>query len=66
MDKQIKRFHNILKAVYSNYYSDLGETEIIDDNTIENIKIKVIPNEGIHAGIEYKITIKFRIYILHL
>ena len=60
MDKQIKRFHNILKAVYSNYYSDLGETEIIDDNTIENIKIKVIPNEGIHAGIEYKITIKFQ------
>jgi hypothetical protein len=60
MDKQIKRFHNISKAVYSNFFSDLGITEITDNTTLEDIKIKVIPNEGIHANLEYTITIKFQ------
>ena len=60
MDKQIKRFHNISKAVYGNFFSDLGIIEITDDTTLEDIKIKVIPNEGIHANLEYTITIKFQ------
>jgi len=60
MDDQIKRFHNISKAVYSNFFSDLGITEITDNTTLEDIKIKVIPNEGIHAILEYTITIKFQ------
>jgi hypothetical protein len=56
----MKRFHCISKTIYSNYYSDLGDTELTDDSTLENIKIKVIPNEGIHAKLEYTITIKFQ------
>jgi len=60
MEQPHKRFHNILKAIYSNYYSDLGVVEMTDDSTLEEIKIKVIPNEGIHAKIEYTITIKFQ------
>ena len=60
MDKQIKRFHNISKAIYGNFFSDLGITEITDDSTLEDIKIKVIPNEGIHSNLEYTITIKFQ------
>lgn len=60
MEYSIKRFHNISKAVYSNYYSNLGDTEITEDSNLENVKIKVIPNEGIHANIEYTITIKFQ------
>lgn len=60
MEQPIKRFRNISKAVFGNYYSDLGETELTDDSTLEDIKIKVIPNEGIHAKLEYTITIKFQ------
>lgn len=60
MEKPIKRFHDISKAVYCKYYSDLGETEITDESTLEVIKIKVIPNEGIHAKLDYTITIKFQ------
>ena len=60
MEKPIKRFHDISKAIYGNYYSDLGKTEITEDSTLKDIKIKVIPNEGIHKDIEYILTIKFQ------
>ena len=40
----------------SNYYKDLGI--IIDDSTLENIKIAYIPHEGIHATIKYIISFK--------
>lgn len=60
METPVKRFHNISKAIYSSYYSDLAETEIIDDSTLQVVKIKVIPREGIHATVDYIITIKFQ------
>ena len=60
MEKPIKRFHDISKAIYSKYYSNLGLTEIIDDSTLEVVKIKVIPSEGIHAKVDYIITLKFQ------
>ena len=56
----VKRFRNISRAVYGNHYSDLGVTEITDDSTLQDIKIKVIPREGIHAEKEYTITVKFQ------
>ena len=40
MNQPIKRFHDITKAVYGNYYEDLGKTEITDDSTLEIVKIK--------------------------
>ena len=43
MDQPIKRFHDITKAIYGNYYEDLGKTEITDDSTLEIVKIKVFP-----------------------
>lgn len=55
-----KRIWVIYKAVSDNYYSDLGETIIMDDTTIEVVKIQVIPNEGIHKNVPYIITIKFQ------
>ena len=60
MEKPIKRFHDISKAVYGKYYSDLGETEITYESTLEVVKIKVIPSEGIHAKLDYTITLKFQ------
>jgi len=60
MTTPIKRFRDISKAVYGNYYSDLGETEITEDSTLEEVKITVIPNEGIHSMLKYTITIKFQ------
>lgn len=56
----IKRFRDISKAVYGKYYADLGLTEITEDTTLDQLKIKVIPHEGIHANVEYIITIKFQ------
>ena len=60
MEQPIKRFRNISKAVYGKYYADLGEIEITEDSTLEDVKIKVLPHEGIHANVEYTITIKFQ------
>ena len=60
MEQPIKRFYHISKAVGDNYYSDLGDTTITEESTCENIQIKVIPNEGIHANIEYTITLHFQ------
>jgi hypothetical protein len=60
MESPIMRFHNISKAVYTNYYGDLGETEIIEDSTLEIVRIKVRPQEGIHSNLEYTVTIKFQ------
>jgi len=60
MEEPIKRFHNISKCIYGKYYNDLGKTEITEDSNLETIKIKVIPHEGIHSGLEYILTIKFQ------
>jgi hypothetical protein len=61
MEQQpIRRYRAISKAVFSGYYVDLGETDIIEESTLEEIKLKVVPHEGVHAGIEYTITLKFR------
>ena len=56
----LKRFRDITKAVYTGYYTDLGETEIMDESTLENIKMQVVPHEGVHKNIKYIITIKFQ------
>jgi len=60
MELPNKRFVNISKAIRDNLYVDLGKVEIADDSTLENMKIKVVPNEGVHANLEYTITIKFQ------
>ena len=60
MEQPIQRFRNISKAVYGKYYSDLGETDLSEDSTLETIKLTVIPHEGIHANLEYTITIRFQ------
>jgi hypothetical protein len=56
----MNRIFQISKAVYGKYYEDLGETEILDDVTIEEMKIKVTPHEGFHKKKEYRITLKFK------
>jgi|TARA_Y100000389_G_scaffold9287_1_gene8661 hypothetical protein len=60
MTTQVKRFRDITKVVYGGYYTDLGNTEIMDDSTLENIKLCVVPHEGIHQYVKYIITIKFQ------
>lgn len=62
MDHPLRRFQDIMKAVSNETYKDLGKTELIctDNPTLDIIKIKVIPHEGIHKDIEYIITIKFQ------
>jgi hypothetical protein len=57
----LKRFQNISKSIYTGYYADLGETELMDeDTTLENIKICIVPREGVHKHVKYTITIKFQ------
>ena len=60
MNTQLKRFRDISKSIYTGYYTDLGQTDIIEESTLENIKISCIPHEGIHEKIKYTITIKFQ------
>ena len=60
MNTQLKRFRDISKSIYTGYYTDLGQTDIIEESTLENIKISCIPHEGIHEKIPYKLTIKFQ------
>jgi len=56
---QNKIYLTIIKSIYNKYYNDLGIIEFIDESTINNIQIKVIPHEGFHSNIEYIITCKF-------
>lgn len=61
MEQQpIRRFRAISKAVYSGYYADLGQTDVVEESTLEVIQLKVLPHEGIHGGVEYTITVKFQ------
>jgi hypothetical protein len=60
MNKQLKRFIDISKSIYTGYYIDLGQTDIMEESNLENIKITCIPYEGIHEKIKYTITIKFQ------
>jgi hypothetical protein len=60
MTTLLKRILDIAKAVHTGYYNDLGETELLDEETLENIKIRVVPHEGVHKQLNYIITIKFQ------
>ena len=60
MEHPIKRFANIVKIVNSEYFNDLGKIELIINDDINIIKLKIIPHEGIHKNIEYILTIKFQ------
>jgi len=57
---QLKIFRDIIKSVYNGYYIDLGQTDVLEESTLENIKINVIPHEGVHKNVNYIITIKFQ------
>ena len=59
MEQPIQRFRSITKAVYSKYYEDLGVADVMEDSTLETIKIKVVPHEGVHKNIDYTITLMF-------
>lgn len=60
MEPSLKRFRNISKAVFGNYYTDLGEVDIAENSTLEDVIIKVTPHEGVHANLDYSITLKFQ------
>ena len=60
MNTSLKRFHDIIKAICAGDYTDLGETEYIEEYNLENIKISVVPHEGVHKHVKYLITIKFQ------
>jgi len=60
MNQPLRRFRNIERAVFSKFYADLGETELTEESTLDCIKIKVVPHEGVHAKREYTITIQFQ------
>jgi hypothetical protein len=55
----VKRMRSIIKAIHDNKYSDLGVIEMPEDSNLETIKIKVIPHEGFHRGIEYVLRFHF-------
>ena len=60
MNTQLKIFRNITRAVYSGYYTDLGQIELIDESTLENIKISAVPHEGVHKDMKYKLQLNFK------
>lgn len=60
MTTQLKIFRNITKSIYTGYYNNLGQTDLMEESTLDNIKINVIPHEGIHKHKKYIITIKFQ------
>ena len=53
MNNLMKKFCCISKAIYGNYYENIASVEVLDESTLEIMKIKLIPCEGIHANIEY-------------
>ena len=61
MSLSLKRLSDITKAIYTGYYSDLCIIELInEDITLENIKISIVPHEGLHKNVNYIITINFQ------
>jgi len=54
----MKRNVAISRAIQDGFYNDLGEVELCEC-VLEEFKIKVIPHEGHHAGVEYIITLKW-------
>ena len=60
MTTSLQRFRDITSAVCMGHYTNLGETELMNEDNIENIKIRVVPHEGFHKNINYIITIKFQ------
>ncbi len=60
MNEPLRIFHSICKAVYSNYYQDLGQVEIKNDSSINILNILVKPNYGLHVKIPYTLTLKFQ------
>ena len=55
-----RRFIHLVKVIDNKYFKDLGDIELIDEDNINILKIKVVPHEGIHKDIEYILTIKFQ------
>jgi len=55
-----KRFIVISKSVYGGKYEDLGETEIMEESTLDVLKLKVIPHEGVHMKKDYTLTLQFQ------
>lgn len=54
-------FNHIVQSIQNNYYNDLGNVELIRENDrIDDLKIKIIPHEGIHQNVPYIINIKFQ------
>lgn len=47
MNNLMKKFCCISKAIYGNYYENIVNVEILDESTLEIMKIKLIPYEGI-------------------
>jgi hypothetical protein len=60
MQTPIQRFCGIATSVEKGVYNDLGVVEIDDESNLQVIKLKVIPHEGVHQGIEYTVTCKFQ------
>lgn len=50
----------IQRAINHNYYNDLGSLEFIEQDTMDTLKIKVIPQYGFHKHEEYFITLHIR------
>ena len=50
----------IQNAMETNYYIELGSVEFVEQDTMESLKIKVIPQYGFHKNQEYFITLQLR------
>ena len=53
-----KVFRSIGRAIRSDMYKDLGLVEMVEDCSLDAIQFDVVPHEGVHKGIPYRITLK--------
>jgi hypothetical protein len=61
MNFQILKIHrNIEKAIRASHYDELGVVEIVEESTLEILKLRVNPHDGIHTGLDYIVSLHFR------
>ena len=61
MNSQILKIHrDVERAICASYYNELCDVEILEESTLEIMKLRVNPRDGIHAGLDYVISLHFR------
>jgi hypothetical protein len=58
--EQQKRLISIFEAISNNFYESLGSVELLENDDINIIHLKVIPYEGFHSNKPYFLKLNFQ------